>query len=86
VPTPTAPRLTATVTGTANQLESFEPHDVAAAAKVIARYAKLRIGLADASIVVLGATDSYVSNVKPAVHQLHDRIVQRLGRHRPLLL
>jgi predicted nucleic acid-binding protein len=38
----------------AYQLEPFEADDVAAAAEVIARYAKLRIGLADASIVVLG--------------------------------
>lgn len=38
----------------AYQLERFETDDVAAAAKVIARYEKLRIGLADASIVVLG--------------------------------
>lgn len=38
----------------AYQLERFETDDLGAAAKVIARYQKLRIGLADASIVVLG--------------------------------
>jgi predicted nucleic acid-binding protein len=37
----------------AYQLEPFGPADVAAARKVLEKYASLRIGLADASIVVL---------------------------------
>jgi predicted nucleic acid-binding protein len=37
----------------AYQLESFGPADVAAAREVLAKYASLRIGLADASIAVL---------------------------------
>ena len=41
------------VTRGAYQLEPFETDDVAATANVIGRYAKVRIGLADASIVVL---------------------------------
>ena len=35
------------------RLESFGPEDIAAAERVIAKYAALEIGLADASIVVL---------------------------------
>lgn len=35
------------------RLESFGPEEVAAAERVIAKYAALKIGLADASIVVL---------------------------------
>ena len=35
------------------RLESFQPEDIAAAERVIAKYAALEIGLADASIVVL---------------------------------
>lgn len=35
------------------QLESFQPEDIAAAERVIAKYTALEIGLADASIVVL---------------------------------
>jgi predicted nucleic acid-binding protein len=37
------------------RLESFEADDIAAAERVIGRYADLQIGLADASIVVLAA-------------------------------
>jgi predicted nucleic acid-binding protein len=37
----------------AYQLEPFGPADVAAARKVLEKYASMRIGLADASIVVL---------------------------------
>ncbi len=37
------------------QLERFQSEDVAAAERVIAKYATLEIGLADASIVVLAA-------------------------------
>jgi len=37
----------------AYQLEPFGPADVAAACEVLEKYASLRIGLADASIVVL---------------------------------
>lgn len=35
------------------QLESFEPGEIAAADRLIGRYAELEIGLADASLVVL---------------------------------
>ena len=35
------------------RLESFDPDDVAAAERVIAKYSALEIGLADASVVVL---------------------------------
>lgn len=35
------------------RLESFQPEDITAAERVIAKYAALEIGLADASIVVL---------------------------------
>ncbi len=37
------------------RLESFQPDDIAVAERVIAKYAALEIGLADASIVVLAA-------------------------------
>ena len=37
------------------RLETFDPDDIAAAERVIARYSALEIGLADASVVVLAA-------------------------------
>jgi predicted nucleic acid-binding protein len=37
------------------RLESFGPEDIAAAERVIAKYAALQIGLADASVVVLAS-------------------------------
>lgn len=36
------------------QLEPFSPEDVANVKRIMDRYADLRIGLADASVVVLG--------------------------------
>lgn len=45
--------LLAEVAGGVYRIEGFEAEDVAAAERVIRRYADLEIGLADASIVVL---------------------------------
>jgi predicted nucleic acid-binding protein len=59
----------------AYQLERFEAGDVAAAARVIARYARLRIGLADASIVVLGERHSARDVL--TLDRRHFRVVRR---------
>jgi predicted nucleic acid-binding protein len=59
----------------AYQLEPFGSDDVAVAAKVIARYAKLRIGLADASIVVLG--ERHGTRDMLTLDRRHFRVVRR---------
>ncbi len=62
----------------AYQLEPFAPADVAAARKVLEKYASLRIGLADASIVVLaerhGARDVLT------LHERHFRALRTKTR------
>jgi predicted nucleic acid-binding protein len=59
----------------AYQLEPFGAPDVAAAAKVIGRYAKLRIGLADASIVVL--SERHQARDVLTLDRRHFRVVRR---------
>ena len=61
----------------AYQLESFTSADVAAAQTVIQRYAALRLGLADASIVVLAAR--YGCNQVLTLDQRHFRVVRGPG-------
>jgi len=59
----------------AYRLEAFGADDVAAAAKVIARYAKLRIGLADASLVVLA--ERHAARDLLTLDRRHFRAVRR---------
>jgi predicted nucleic acid-binding protein len=61
----------------AYQIESFGSDDVAAAAKVIARHAKLRIGLADASIVVLGERHRVRDLL--TLDRRHFRVIRRMS-------
>ena len=66
----------------AYELARFDEGDVAAAATVIRRYADLRIGLADASIVVLA--ERYGTNRVLTLDERHFRAL-RVGR-RPFVL
>jgi predicted nucleic acid-binding protein len=59
----------------AYQLESFDAEDVAAAVRVGSRYGKLRIGLADASIVVLG--ERHGTRDLLTLDRRHFRVVRR---------
>ena len=70
-------KLLGDVSRGAYQLESFAAEDVAAAHAVIQRYADLRLGLADASIVVL-AVRHRCSEVL-TLDQRHFRVVRGPG-------
>ena len=59
------------------RVEPFTGDDVATAIRVIARYGKLRIGLADASLVVLAAR-SGARDLLTLDHR-HFRVVRRLN-------
>jgi predicted nucleic acid-binding protein len=62
------------------QLEAFGALDIAAAAKVIQRFAKLRIGLSDASLVVL-AERHRVGDVL-TLDRRHFRVLRRANGRR----
>ena len=64
----------------AYRLEPFGPTDVAAAKAVIDRYADLRIGLADASIVVLA--ERHRTTDVLTLDERHFRAFRILGRRR----
>ena len=61
----------------AYQLEPFGARDVALAGRVIQRYASLRIGLADASLVVLA--DRHRARDLLTLDRRHFRVVRRLN-------
>jgi predicted nucleic acid-binding protein len=70
-------KLLSDVSRGAYQLESFTSEDVAAAQAVIQRYADLRLGLADASIVVLAVR--HRCNEVLTLDQRHFRVVRGPG-------
>lgn len=59
----------------AYRLEAFDADDVAACAKVIDRYASLHIGLADASLVVLG--ERHRARDLLTLDRRHFRVIRR---------
>ena len=82
-PTAQADLLEEVVRG-AYRLETFGAADVALAREVIARYPELRLGLADASIVVLAARHGTRDVL--TLDQRHFRTVRTLDRKRFRLL
>ena len=64
------------VSGRAYELASFDADDVARAAAVIEQYRDLRLGLADASIVVLA--DRYGTDRVLTLDERHFRVVRPL--------
>jgi predicted nucleic acid-binding protein len=62
----------------AYQLEGFAPADIARARQVIERYADLRIGLADASLVVLA--ERYAVTEVLTLDERHFRAMRAGGR------
>jgi predicted nucleic acid-binding protein len=65
-------------------LASFDAADVVAAADVLERYADIRVGLTDASIVVLA--DRYGTDRVLTLDERHFRTLRRLGGGRFTLL
>ncbi len=59
------------------QLAPFDPADVGEAARIVARYSDLRIGLADASIVVLAGR--YGTNRVLTLDERHFRVLRTPG-------
>jgi hypothetical protein len=68
----------------AYELEPFAPADVAAAREVLKKYANLRIGLADASIVVLA--DRHRAREVLTLDERHFRALRTRDRKRFKLL
>jgi predicted nucleic acid-binding protein len=64
----------------AYQLEAFVAADIARARQVIERYADLRIGLADASLVVLA--ERYNVTEVLTLDERHFRAIRAVGRRR----